>query len=95
VATTATASTDPAPLSGIKESLLDRSATNANQGWFDACASMKDDRQYSERDKISSEKQKWKLKNGTKILAIAVDQSIIDQQTNQRINLKAISDFVG
>jgi hypothetical protein len=48
------------PLSEIKESLLDRSATNANQGCFDACASMikKDDRQYSERHKISSKKQK-------------------------------------
>jgi hypothetical protein len=46
------------PLSGIKESLLDRSATNANQGCFDACASMikKYDRQYSERGKISSKK---------------------------------------
>ena len=60
-AATATASTDPVPLSGIKESLLNRSsATNANQGCFDACASMskKDDRQHSERDNISSEKQK-------------------------------------
>ena len=48
-AAAATASTDPDPvqLSGIKESLLDRSATNANQGCFDACASIikKDDRQ--------------------------------------------------
>ena len=58
-AATATASTDPVPLSGIKESLLDRSDTNANQGCFDACVSMikKYDRQYSERDNIRSEKQ--------------------------------------
>ena len=57
-AATATASTDPVPLSGIKESLLDRSATNANQGCFDACESMikKDGRQYSERENISREK---------------------------------------
>ena len=48
------------PLSGIKESLLDRSATNDNKGCFDACATMikKDDRQYSERGKVSSKKQK-------------------------------------
>ena len=41
-AAAATASTDPDPvqLSGIKESLLDRSATNANQGCFDSCESM-------------------------------------------------------
>jgi hypothetical protein len=47
------------PLSGIKESLLDRSTKNANQGCFDACASMikKDGRQYSERRKISSKKK--------------------------------------
>jgi hypothetical protein len=49
-------------LSGIKESLLDRSATNANQGCFAACASMikNDGRQYSEseRDNVSSEKKK-------------------------------------
>ena len=53
------------PLSGIKESLLDRSATNSDRGCFGACASMtnKDYRQYSERDNISSEKKKWKLKN--------------------------------
>ena len=37
---TETASTDPVPLSGIKESLLARSATNAYQGCFDACVSM-------------------------------------------------------
>ncbi len=50
------------PLSEIKESLLDRSATNANQGCFDACASMikKDDRQYSERENMSREKMKTK-----------------------------------
>ena len=59
-AATATASADTVPLSGIKESLLDRSATNANQGYFDACASMrkKDDKQHSEKDNISSEKHK-------------------------------------
>ena len=59
-AATSIASTDPLPLSGIKESLLDRSATNANQGCFAVCASMikKDGRQYCERDNISSEKQK-------------------------------------
>ena len=53
----ATASTDLVPLSGFKESLLDRSAKNAYQGCFDACASMikRDNRQYSERDNISSE----------------------------------------
>jgi len=28
------------PLSGIKESFLGRSATNANQGCFDSCESM-------------------------------------------------------
>ncbi len=62
VVATASADSDPVQLSGIKESLLDRSATNANQGCFDACASMikKDDRQYSEseRDYVSSEKKK-------------------------------------
>jgi hypothetical protein len=61
-AATSTASTDQLPLSGIKESLLDRSATNANQGFFAACASMikNDGRQYSEseRDNVSSEKNK-------------------------------------
>ena len=59
-AATSTALTDPLPLSGIKESLLDRSAKNANQGCFAACASMikKDGRKYSERDNIRSEKQK-------------------------------------
>jgi len=59
-AATAKASTDTVPLSGIRESLFDRSATNVNQGCFDACASIikKDDRQYSEIDIISSEKQK-------------------------------------
>ena len=63
---------------------MDRSATDTNRGCFDACASMikKDDSQYSERDNISSEKQKLKQKSGTKILAIAVDQRIIDEQTN-------------
>jgi hypothetical protein len=47
------------------KNLLDRSATNANQGCFAACASMikKDGRQYCERDNISSEKKKWQLKN--------------------------------
>ncbi len=52
--------TDPVLSSGIKESLLEKSATNANQGCFAVCASMieKDGRQYSERDNISSEKQK-------------------------------------
>ena len=56
----ATASADPVPLSGIKESSLDRSATNAYQGCIDASAYMikKDDRQYSESNKISREKQK-------------------------------------
>ena len=51
---TATASTEPVPLSWIKESLLDRSATNDNQGCFDACESMikKDGRQYLEEGKI-------------------------------------------
>ena len=44
------------------------------------------DRHYGERDKMSREK---KIKLGQKILAIAVDQSMIHQQTNQRINLKA------
>ncbi len=65
-AATATASTDPVPLSGIKESLFDRSSTNANQGWIDACASMikikRDNKHYSERYNISNETQKWKLK---------------------------------
>jgi len=58
-AATSTASTDQLPLSGIKESSLDRSATNANQGCFAACASMikKDGRQNCERDNISSEKK--------------------------------------
>ena len=57
-AATATDSTDPVPLSGIKESLLDKSATNSIKGCFDACASMikKDDRQYSERENINREK---------------------------------------
>ena len=55
----------------------------------------KDGSHYSERHRISREKQKPKLKKGQKILAIAVDQSIIGQQTSQRINLKAGSDFVG
>ena len=55
----------------------------------------KDDRQYGERVNISSEKQKLNLNKRTKILAIAVDQSIIGQQTNHRINIKAVSDFVG
>jgi hypothetical protein len=52
--------TDPVLLSGIKESLLEKSATNANQGCFAACASMikKDGRKYCERDNISSEKKK-------------------------------------
>jgi hypothetical protein len=47
VVATASADPDPVQLSGIKESLLDRSAKNANQGCFDACASIikKDDRQ--------------------------------------------------
>jgi hypothetical protein len=51
-AATSTASTDQLPLSGIKESLLDRSATNANQGYFSACASMikKVGRQNCERE---------------------------------------------
>ena len=40
VVATASADPDPVPLSGIKESLLDRSATNANQGCFDSCESM-------------------------------------------------------
>ena len=52
-------------------------------------------RQYSERDNISIDTQQWKLKNGAKIIAIAVDWSIIVQQPNQRIKLKAGSDFVG
>jgi len=39
-AATSTASTDQLPLPGIKESSLDRSDTNANQGCFAACASM-------------------------------------------------------
>ena len=57
------------PLSGIKESLLDRSATNANQGCFDSCASMiKKDENNSERCKISSKKQKIKQKTGQKYL---------------------------
>jgi len=40
--------------------MLDRSATNANQGCVAACASMikKDGSHYSERDNISSEKKK-------------------------------------
>ena len=56
-AATASTDADPVPLSGIKESSLDRSATNVN---LDACASMikKDGRQYSERGTISSKKQK-------------------------------------
>jgi hypothetical protein len=64
-AASSTALKDPVLLSGIKESLLDRSATNANQGCFAACASMikKDGKQYSERDNISIEKKKWKLLN--------------------------------
>ena len=51
-----TALTDPVLLSGIKESLLDRSAKNVNQGCFAACTSMikKDGKQYSESDDISS-----------------------------------------
>ncbi len=61
-AATSTALADPMLLSGIKESLLERSATNANQGCFAACASMikNDGRQYSEseRDNVSSEKKK-------------------------------------
>ncbi len=59
-AATSTASIDPLTLSGIKESLLDKSATNVNQGCFAACASMinKNGRQYSERDNISSKKKK-------------------------------------
>ena len=36
----ATASTDPVPLSGIKESPLNRSATNINQRCFDAYVSL-------------------------------------------------------
>ena len=58
--TTTTASADPVTLSGIKESLLDKSATNANQDCFDACAfiTKRDNRQYSERDNISIETQK-------------------------------------
>ena len=79
--------------------MLDRSPTNANRGCCNACASMmkKDDRQLRKRDKISREKQKMKAKkeNWTKILAIAVDQSIIGQKTNLRINLKASRDFFG
>ena len=61
-AATEPASTDPVPLSGIKESFLDRSAINAKQGFVDACASIikKDDRQYSERGNISREKMKTK-----------------------------------
>ena len=44
---------------------------------------------------MSSEKKR-KLKNRAKILfAIAVDQSIIGQPANQRINLKTGSDFFG
>ena len=72
----ATASTNPVPFSGARESLLDRSPTNANQGCFNACASIfkKDGRQYSERDKTSIEK-KIKAKKGQKILAIAVDRA--------------------
>jgi hypothetical protein len=70
-AAAATASTDPdpVPLSGIKESLLERSATNANQGCFDACESMikKDGRQYSERENISREKNE-NIKMGQKYL---------------------------
>jgi len=66
-AATSTALTDPMLLSGIKESLLDRSATNANQGCFAACASMvkNDGRQCSEseRDNVSSEKKEMKTKN--------------------------------
>ena len=63
----ATASTDPAPLSRIKQSSYDRSATNAYQGCFDACASMtnNDDRQHNERDKICREKKMVK-QYGTK-----------------------------
>ena len=55
-AATSTALTDPVLLTGIKETLLDRSATNANQGCFAACVSMikKDGRQYSERDNTKS-----------------------------------------
>jgi hypothetical protein len=47
-------------LSGIKETLMEKSSTNANQGCFAVCASMieKDGRLYSERDNISSEKKK-------------------------------------
>jgi len=58
--TTRTASADPVTLPGIKASSLDKSATNANQGCFAACAYMikKDGKQYSERDNISSEKKK-------------------------------------
>ncbi len=54
--------------------MLDRSPTNANQGCFNACASIfkKDGRQYSEIDKINIEKNK--AKKGQKILAIAVDR---------------------
>ncbi len=90
-AATSTASTDQLPLSGIKESSLDRSATNANQGCFAACASMikKVGRQNFERETTMITKKM------TKLLALAVDQSILGQQTNQRINLKAGSDFVG
>ena len=56
--------------------MLDRSSTNANQGCINACASIfkKDGRQYSERDKISIEKN-IKAKKGQKILAIDVDRA--------------------
>ena len=55
-----------------------------------------DDIQYSERDKISREKKTEKQKKtGQKIFAIAVDLCIAVQQTKQRINPKAGSDFVG
>ena len=89
-AATASTDLDQVPLSEIKESLLDRSAKNANQVCFDACASMnkKDERWYSERVKISSKKHKGKQKkNRTKILAIDVDKSIIGQQTLSLIHI--------
>ena len=49
----------------------------------------------SERDNIISSEKKMKTQNRTKLLTMAVDQSIVGQQNNQRINLKAGSDFVG
>ena len=77
--------------------MLDRSDTNANQRCFDAYASMikNDDRQYSERGKISSKKQKLKLKNRTKLLSLAVDLRVllVNKPINKSISKR--SDFVG